>query len=172
MFRAAVLTVSDRASRGERADRSGPAAAEVLRGIGFEVAQRRVVADEREAIREALEELCARADLVVTSGGTGLSPRDVTPEATRDILEREVPGIPEEMRRASAGNPRAMLSRAVAGARGRTLVVNLPGSPGGVRECLAAIGAALPHAIEVLHGQARDCAPRAAMQKSKGKRRK
>jgi len=162
-MRAAVLTVSDRSSRGERPDAGGPAVAAKLRELGFEVATTTVVADERAEIAARLRELAAAHDLVVTTGGTGLGPRDVTPEATRAVLDREAPGFGEEMRRRSAdGFPRAILSRATAGTAGRCLVLNLPGSPRGAVECLGFVAEPLVHAVELLRGGEADCAARGA----------
>jgi molybdenum cofactor synthesis domain-containing protein len=158
-MRAAVLTVSDRSSRGEREDASGPALRECLAALGFEVTLAPAVADERGEISARIRDLAAAHDLVLTTGGTGLSPRDVTPEATRDVIDREAPGLPEEMRRRSAERfPRAILSRGVAGTLGRCLVVNLPGSPSGAVECLGYVAPVLVHAIRVLGGGVRDCA--------------
>lgn len=150
-MRAAVLTVSDRVSRGEAEDRSGPAAAEALREIGFEVVAQRVVPDGIESVAGAILTVAEGADLVVTSGGTGFTDRDLTPEATRSVIEREAPGLAEAMRAVTFGvNPHGMLSRGVAGIVGRTLVINLPGSVKGVLESLDAVAAALPHAVELL----------------------
>lgn len=159
VFSAAVLTVSDRSARGERPDESGPAAAAMLAAAGYQVAAQSVVPDERGEIEAALAALAeAGTALVVTTGGTGFSPRDVTPEATAAVCQRMVPGIPEAMRLASlAVTPRAMLSRAVAGIRDRTLIVNLPGSPKAVRENLEAVLPALRHGLEVLRGASTDC---------------
>lgn len=159
VFSAAVLTVSDRSARGERPDESGPAAAAMLAAAGYQVASQSVVPDERGEIEAALAALAeAGTALVVTTGGTGFSPRDVTPEATSAVCERMAPGIPEAMRAASlAVTPRAMLSRAVAGIRDRTLIVNLPGSPKAVRENLEAVLPALRHGLEVLRGASTDC---------------
>jgi molybdenum cofactor synthesis domain-containing protein len=157
-MRAAVLTVSDRSSKGERADASGPALRDALAALGFGVTLAPPVADERTAIAARLRELAASHDLVVTTGGTGLSPRDVTPEATRDVIDREAPGLAEEMRRRSVEvTPRAILSRAVAGTIGRCLVLNLPGSPSGAVECLGFVAPVLAHAVKVLGGGVRDC---------------
>ncbi|HEY6097130.1 MAG TPA: MogA/MoaB family molybdenum cofactor biosynthesis protein [Candidatus Deferrimicrobium sp.] len=165
MIRAAVITLSDRSYRKERPDASGPAVAEMLRALPAEIAQQVVIPDEVPYIRRALLHFCdvLALDLVVTTGGTGVDPRDVTPDATREILDREVPGMAEAMRSESLKRvPRAMLSRAVAGVRGRTLIVNLPGSPGGARENLAVILPVLPHAIEKIRGEGGDCAPRSS----------
>ena len=147
---AAVLTVSDRVSRGETDDRSGAALEELLRADGHDV-ERRVVPDEAAEIAQAIEELSAGADVVLTTGGTGLAPRDVTPEATRTVLQREAPGIAEALRADSiAKTPHGLLSRGVAGVVGRTLVVNLPGSPGGARDGYAVLRDALSHAVSLL----------------------
>jgi molybdenum cofactor synthesis domain-containing protein len=162
VIRAAVLTVSDRSFRGERADASGPAVAEMLRSLPAEITQQVVVPDEIPYIRRALLHFsdALGIELIVTTGGTGVDPRDVTPEATREVLDREVPGMAEAMRADSQARlPTAMLSRAVVGIRGRTLVVNLPGSPGGARENLAVLLPVLPHAIGKIRGEGGDCAP-------------
>jgi molybdopterin adenylyltransferase len=147
-----VLTVSDGVAAGERDDRSGDLLAELLAADGYEVA-RRVVADERAAISAAVTALCSSAELVLTTGGTGLGPRDVTPEATADVLERPAPGIAEAIRAdAVAKTPHGLLSRGLAGVRGRTLVVNLPGSTGGCRDGYAVLRPALEHALGLLAG--------------------
>jgi molybdopterin adenylyltransferase len=147
---AAVLTISDRVSRGEAEDGSGDLLEELLRGDGYDV-ERRVVPDEAEEIAAGIEDLAARAAVVLTTGGTGLAPRDVTPEATRSVLQREAPGIAEALRADSiAKTPHGLLSRGVAGVLGRTLVVNLPGSPGGCRDGYAVLRPALGHAVSLL----------------------
>jgi len=150
--RAAVLTVSDGVFEGSRRDESGDALAELLGAEGYEV-ERRVVPDEREAIAEAVAELAEDAAVVLTTGGTGLAPRDVTPEATVDVLEREAPGIAEALRADSlAKTPHALLSRGRAGVRGSALIVTLPGSPGGCRDGFEVLRPALKHAVELLAG--------------------
>jgi molybdopterin adenylyltransferase len=151
--RAAVLTVSDGVAAGDREDASGDLLATLLDARGFEVA-RRVVADDRAAIAAALRELADEAAVVLTTGGTGLAPRDVTPEATRDVLEREAPGIAEAIRAdAVARTPHGLLSRGAAGTRGEALIVNLPGSTGGCRDGFAVVAPALDHALELLRGR-------------------
>jgi molybdopterin adenylyltransferase len=151
--RAAVLTVSDRVSRGEAEDGSGETLEQLLRADGYEVI-RRLVPDEPDEIAAAIRELAEEASLVLTTGGTGLAARDVTPEATRSVLEREAPGIPEALRADSmAKTPHGMLSRATAGTIGRTLVVNLAGSPGACRDGYAVLKLALPHALKLLADQ-------------------
>jgi molybdenum cofactor synthesis domain-containing protein len=150
---AAVLTVSDRVSRGEAADASGELLDELLRGDGFGVV-RRVVADDADAISGAIRDLASSADVVLTTGGTGVAPRDVTPEATRAVVEREAPGIAEALRADSmAKTPHGLLSRGAAGVLGRTLVVNLPGSTGGCRDGYAVLRPALAHAVSLLRDE-------------------
>jgi molybdenum cofactor synthesis domain-containing protein len=152
-IKAAVLTISDSASRGEREDLSGPAVVEELRSLKAEIIATEILPDDRETIAARLRHYAdaGEANLVVTTGGTGLSLRDVTPEATRDAIEREAPGLAELMRAESLKiTPLAALSRSVCGARGRCLIVNLPGSVRGARENLAAIARALPHAVSLL----------------------
>lgn len=151
---AAVITVSDSCSRGEKTDLSGPAVAEALEQRGFQVVERSVVVDERGAIQEKLIALCATARLVVTTGGTGIAPRDVTPEATRAVCDRLVEGIAEQMRAEGMRKTRfAVLSRGVCGVRGTTLILNLPGSPAGAVDSLAAVIDLLPHALELIAGK-------------------
>lgn len=152
-MRAAIVTVSTRAADGVYADEAGPAIAAILREAGFDVGEIEVVPDGRERVAAAIRDACEHADLVVTNGGTGVHPRDETPEATLDAIDRLVPGISEAMRAASlAVTPMAMLSRAVAGVRGHTLVLNLPGSPKAAVENLRAVVAVLGHAVDQLRG--------------------
>ena len=154
MIRVGVLTISDRAARGEAEDRSGPAIVEVVRAnLEAEIVLQELIPDERPIIEETLRRWCdtAQVDLALTTGGTGFAPRDVTPEATQAVIERPAPGFAEAMRAASLQvTPHAMLSRAVSGIRGQTLIINLPGSPKAVREHLTVILPALPHAVELL----------------------
>ena len=154
-FRASVVTVSDGVTAGTRADDSGDLAAEMLTDAGFEVVRRAVVPDELDEITGALRELASEGiELVTTTGGTGFGPRDVTPEATRAVIEREAPGLGELMRAAGLRHtPMAALSRAIAGTTSATLVLNLPGSPKGVKENLSAVLPVLPHALETLAGR-------------------
>lgn len=159
-LRVAVLVLSDKGSRGEREDRSGPALLEFLAAAGHPAASLEVLPDERPLIAGRLRAGCDEqgADLILTCGGTGVSPRDVTPEATRDVVTREVPGFGERMRAASLEkSPHAIISRALAGIRGRTLIINLPGSPRAALENLQAVWPAVPHLIAKLQGDSADC---------------
>lgn len=160
MYTAKVITVSDRSARGERPDESGPLVKTLLEAADYRVTELQIVPDELEEIAQALKDAAAEdIALVVTTGGTGFAPRDVTPEATLSVVERLTPGIPEAMRAASAKiTPRAMLSRAAAGIRARTLIVNLPGSPKAARENLEAVLPALDHGLLMLRGTPIDCA--------------
>ena len=161
-IRAAILTVSDKGSRGQRTDESGPALSRWLAEHGVEIAATALVADEQALIARALEQWCdgGEADLVLTTGGTGVSPRDVTPEATMQVVQRVIPGFSEAMRAASlAKTPFAMISRGICGIRRRTLILNLPGSPTAAVENLEAIWAAVPHAIRKIQGDPSECAP-------------
>ena len=158
-MKALVLTISDSAAAGKREDLSGPEAKRILGDAGFEVAPVEILPDERLEIESRLRKACVQGfRLIVTSGGTGLSPRDVTPEATRSIIEKEVPGIAELMRLESFKvTPKAALSRAIAGIRQTTLIINLPGSVKGVRECLTAVQPVLSHAIATLQQSSLGC---------------
>ncbi len=161
-IRAAILTVSDKGSRGQRTDESGPALARWLGEHGVEIAASALVADEQALIARTLEQWCdaGESDLVLTTGGTGVSPRDVTPEATLQVVERIIPGFSEAMRAASlAKTPFAMIARGVCGIRHRTLILNLPGSPAAAVENLEAVWAAVPHAIRKIQGDPSECAP-------------
>lgn len=156
-LRFGILTVSDRSSRGQRADLSGPALADFVRARGWDASLLHVVADERAQIASTLTGWCARGDLdiLLTTGGTGFAPRDVTPEATRDVIEREAPGLAEAIRAESLkATPHAMLSRGLAGIRGRTIIINLPGSPKGAVESLQAVAGVLEHAVKLLREDA------------------
>ena len=161
MYRAAVLTVSDRSFKGERPDAGGPLVAELLKQAGYEVVKTAIVPDEQAQIEEMLRQITdsGEAQLLVTTGGTGFAPRDVTPEATLAVCDRLTPGIPEAMRYASLQvTNRAMLSRAQAGIRKGTLIINLPGSPKAAKENLEAVLPALAHGLEMLSGRPADCA--------------
>jgi molybdenum cofactor synthesis domain-containing protein len=152
-LRFGILTVSDRSSRGQRADLSGPALADHVRARGWDASLLDVVADERPQIASTLTGWCARGDLdvILTTGGTGFAPRDVTPEATRDVIEREAPGLAEAIRAESLKvTPHAMLSRGLAGIRGKTIIINLPGSPKGAAESLQVVAEVLEHAVKLL----------------------
>ncbi len=159
MITAAILTLSDKGSRGEREDLGGPAIMEIVKRIGASVEHYEIVPDEKELIKEKLSDDSMKVDLIITTGGTGLSPRDVTPDATLQVIDREIPGIAEAMRMEGLRKTnRAMLSRAVAGVRGNALIINLPGSPNAIKEGLEAILDILPHAIEKIKGSMEDCA--------------
>lgn len=161
-FSAAILTVSDKGAAGERDDTSGAAIRELLTSIGIEVARYEIVADERDVIAARLREWAdgGEVGLIVTTGGTGLGPRDVTPEATKAVLEYEVPGIAEAMRAEGLRHtPMSMISRALAGVRNRALIINLPGSPKGVRENLSVVLPVLQHALELLAGERSEHGP-------------
>jgi molybdopterin adenylyltransferase len=157
----AILTISDRSFRGEREDRTGPELKAFIEGRGAKVVELAVLPDDKDLIKQHLIALCDRPDspeIILTAGGTGLGPRDVTPEATKDILDKEVPGLAEAMRAQSLKlTPAAMLSRAIAGIRKKTLIINLPGSPKGARENLEAVMPALPHAVEIIRSKITDC---------------
>ncbi|MCI1727442.1 MAG: MogA/MoaB family molybdenum cofactor biosynthesis protein [Lachnospiraceae bacterium] len=156
-----VITASDSGSRGERTDESGPLVRKLCEEAGYEYAGYQMLPDDREKLSEAMRKICdgQEAELILTTGGTGFAPSDVTPEATKDIIEKETPGIPEAIRADSMKyTPRAMLSRAAAGIRKGTLIVNLPGSPKAVGECLEFLLPALQHGLEILTGSAHECA--------------
>ncbi len=155
MRTAAVLTISDSSARGERADRSGPATAELLRQEGFDVTHQEIVPDDQPTIESALVRLGEQVQLIATTGGTGIAERDVTPEATRAVCSKLIEGIPQKMRAQGLSNtPYAVLSRGVCGVRGRALILNLPGSPTGASESLLAVIDILPHALDLLVGKA------------------
>lgn len=161
MYRVGIITASDKGFQGQREDKSAAVIREIITGLGWEMVSYRLVPDDPAQIKNALIAMTdeEKVDLILTTGGTGLSPRDATPEATKAVIERDVPGIAEVMRAESMKKtPRAMLSRAVAGIRKQTLVINLPGSPKAVRECLEAILPALPHGLEILTGRGGECA--------------
>lgn len=161
MFKAAVVTVSDRCSRGERADEGGPLVAQILKDAGYDVVKTVLVPDDKDAIALVLSEIAdhGEADLIATTGGTGFAPRDITPEATLAVCQRLCPGIPEAMRAESLKiTPRAMLSRAQAGIRESTLIINLPGSPKAAKENLEAVISSLDHGLTMLQGESADCA--------------
>ncbi|MDN5332160.1 MAG: molybdopterin adenylyltransferase [Tepidanaerobacteraceae bacterium] len=159
LIRVGILTASDRGARGEREDKSAKVIEELIATVNGRVEEYVLVPDDLDAIKESLMAMCEKGlDLILTTGGTGFSPRDNTPEATLAVIEKEVPGIPEAMRQRSLEKtPHAMLSRAVAGIRGTTLIINLPGSPKAVRENLEVVLPAIPHAVELLKGTVKDC---------------
>jgi molybdopterin adenylyltransferase len=155
MFKAGILTISDKGSRGERIDGSGPIAQKYIEKLSITVDKYEIVPDSIDIISTRLKEWSDREglDLIITNGGTGLAERDITPEATLAVIEKQVPGIPEAMRIESAKHaPTSMLSRAVAGSRGKCLIINLPGSPSGVKDCMEIISPVLIHALETIHG--------------------
>lgn len=161
MFSAGIITVSDKGSQGKRQDLSGPAIAEMLAGAAIEIRSTCIVPDEIDQIQQAIIHYAdlEKLDLILTTGGTGVSPRDLTPDATLKVLDKIIPGMAEAMRYASMKvTPHAMISRALAGIRGQSLIVNLPGSPKGATENLAAVLPALSHAMEKIKGDPRDCA--------------
>lgn len=159
MIKVCVLTISEKGSKGQREDTSGPAVMEVLKNIQCSIEHKEIVSDDRELIKESLIRYSKSSDLIITTGGTGLSPDDVTPEATLDAIQKRIDGIPEAMRAAGLKKTnRAMLSRAVAGVRDETLIINLPGSPKAVKEGLSAIIEVIPHALEKIRGSKEDCA--------------
>jgi len=155
MIRSVIITVSDKGSKGEREDKSGQVIKEMITEINGDIVDYKIIPDERAIIKEEMKIIADsdKADLVLTTGGTGFAERDITPEATAEIIEKEVPGIPEKMRMDTVKiTPMAALSRAKAGIRGKTLIVNLPGSPKAVRECLESIIDILPHGVDILRG--------------------
>jgi len=157
-----IITVSDKGSRGDRVDLSGKEIIRILDDLDFSMKDYRIIPDEKDIIKSTILEFsdARKFDLVITTGGTGVSPRDVTPDATLEVIEREIPGMAEAMRRESLlKTPHAMISRAVAGIRKESLVINLPGSPGGAKENLAVILPALKHTIEKIKGDQSDCVP-------------
>ena len=160
-FKAGVVTVSDKGSRGEREDLSGKEVVRMLQELSIEISETVIIPDEQDQIRQTLIDLSDRKklDLIVTTGGTGVTPRDVTPDATLEVIEKAMPGMAEAMRQESLKKtPHAMISRAVAGIRGQTLIINLPGSPRSVRENLAVVLPALKHALEKIKGDETECA--------------
>jgi molybdenum cofactor synthesis domain-containing protein len=158
MIKVAILTLSDKGSKGQREDASGPAIEELVQKIDAEIVSYEILPDEKAEITSKLISLSKQADLILTTGGTGVSPRDVTPDATLEVIQYEIPGIAEAMRAESLKKtPYAMISRAVAGVRGETLIINLPGSPKAVKENLAVILPVLQHTIEKIKGSTKEC---------------
>ncbi|PKN52205.1 MAG: molybdenum cofactor biosynthesis protein [Deltaproteobacteria bacterium HGW-Deltaproteobacteria-13] len=161
MFTACIITVSDKGSQGKRQDLSGPAIAEMLAGAGFKIKHTLIVPDEVDQIQKAIINFAdiEKADLILTTGGTGVSPRDLTPDATLEVIDKQIPGMAEAMRQNSLlVTPHAMISRAIAGIRGQCLIINLPGSPKGAKENLAVVLPALHHAVEKIKGDDSECA--------------
>ena len=162
MIIAGIITVSDKGSQGKREDLSGPAITEMLAGAAIVIKQTLIIPDEKDQIQEAIINFAdvENLDLILTTGGTGVSPRDLTPDATLEVIDKQIPGMAEAMRYESSKiTPHAMISRAVVGIRGRSLIINLPGSPKGAKENLAVILPALKHAIEKIKGDDAECAP-------------
>jgi molybdenum cofactor synthesis domain-containing protein len=159
MIKVAILTLSDKGSKGERDDTSGPAIEKIIKKINASVVSYEIIPDDKSRIKQKLISLSKKTDLILTTGGTGVSPRDVTPDATHEVIDYEIPGIAEAMRmKGLKKTPFAMISRAVAGVKGKTLIINLPGSPKAVKENLTVILPVLRHTIEKLHGSSEDCA--------------
>jgi len=160
MIKVGILTISDKGSKGEREDKSGQVIMEIISQLNALVTEYKIIPDEKEMVIDNLKRLVDEysCELVLTTGGTGLSPRDITPEATKEVIEKEIPGFGEIMRTIGfKSTPHALLSRAIAGTRKQSLIINLPGSPKGVKECLELILPAIPHGIEVLKGQGTEC---------------
>ncbi|HLG29744.1 MAG TPA: molybdopterin adenylyltransferase [Candidatus Brocadiales bacterium] len=158
MIKTAILTISDKGSRGEREDKSGQTIRDMLNSINAEVCAYEIIPDEQDLITQRLRVLVEKADLILTTGGTGVGPRDVTPEATRVVIEKELPGFGEAMRMAGFKiTPRAIGSRAIAGICKQTLIINLPGSPKSVSECLGTIIQTIPHTIDLIKGKVNEC---------------
>ena len=161
MIKVAILTLSDKGAKGERDDASGPAIEEIIKDIKATIVSYEIIPDDKSKIKRKLISLCKEADLILTTGGTGVSPRDVTPDATREVIDYEIPGMAEAMRaKGLMKTPFAMISRAITGVKGKTLIINLPGSPQAVKENLSVLLPVLSHTIEKLHGSTEDCAGR------------
>jgi molybdenum cofactor synthesis domain-containing protein len=159
MIKVSILTLSDKGSKGERDDTSGPAIEKIIKKINATIVSYEVIPDNKSNIKRKLISLCKKADLILTTGGTGVSPRDVTPDATREVIDYEIPGMAEAMRaEGMKKTPFAMISRAVTGVKGKTLIINLPGSPQAVKENLSVLLPVLSHTIEKLQGSTEDCA--------------